>query len=78
MQGLGKRITVDADILGGKPAIRHKRISVQTILEFLAAGDSVDEILEQYPTLEREDIYACLKFASSMLENNFAIEPVLA
>jgi uncharacterized protein (DUF433 family) len=78
MQGLGNRITVDADILGGKPAIRHKRISVQTILEFLAAGDSIDEILEQYPTLEREDIYACLEFASAIVQNNFAIEPVLA
>lgn len=78
MQSLGNRITVDPDVLGGKPTIRHKRISVQTILEFLAAGDSVDEILEQYPTLEREDIYACLKFASSILQNNFAIEPVLA
>lgn len=78
MESLGNRITVDPAILGGKPVIRRKRIAVQTILEFLAAGDSVDEILDQYPSLEREDVYACLKFASSILQNNFEIEPVLA
>ena len=78
MQGLGNRITVDVDVLGGKPAIRHKRISVQTILEFLASGDTVEDILKQYPSLEREDVYACLEFASAILQNNFEIEPVLA
>lgn len=78
MDGLGQRITVGPAVCGGKPVIRGKRISVQTILEFLAAGDSIDEILKQYPTLEQEEIYACLKFASSLMQNNFEIEPVLA
>lgn len=77
MDSVGKRITVDPAILGGKPAIRGKRISVQTVLEFLAAGDTPAEILEQYPTLEEADIYACLKFPSSLMQNNFEIEPVL-
>ncbi|WP_206106481.1 DUF433 domain-containing protein [Ilyomonas limi] len=44
-----KRITVDNNILDGKPCIRGKRISVQTILEFLSAGDSHEDILYQYP-----------------------------
>lgn len=78
MTVLGERITVDPEICGGKPVIRGKRITVQTILEFMAAGDSIETILDQYPTLEKEDIFACLSFASSLMRNNFAIEPVLA
>lgn len=78
MSGLEDRITIDPDLLNGKPAIRGQRIAVQTILEFLAAGDSVDEILAEYPSLEREDIYACIYFAASLMGNNFAIVPVLA
>lgn len=78
MSDLTGRITVDPAICGGKPTIRGKRITVQTILEFLAAGDSIDEILDHYPTLEKEDILACLSFASTLMRNNFEIEPVLA
>lgn len=78
MNKLAERITVDPAICNGKPTIRGQRITVHTILGFLAAGDSIDDILEQYPTLERDDIYACLKFASSLMQNNFEIEPVLA
>lgn len=77
MEKLAERITFDPGICNGKPIIRGQRIAVQTILGFLAAGDSIDEILEQYPTLERADIYACLAFASSLMQNNFEIEPVL-
>lgn len=78
MSEIEERITIDPNICNGKPTIRNKRIPVQTILEFLSNGDSVEEILEQYPTLEREDIYACLKFASNLMENNYVIEPVIA
>ncbi len=59
------RITLDPDICNGKPTIRGKRITVQTILEFLGAGESREEILHQYPSLEVEDIDACLAFAAS-------------
>ncbi len=65
------RITIDENILNGKPSIRGKRISVQTILEFLSAGDSAEEILKQYPSLEKEDINACLKFASMLMDRNY-------
>ncbi len=78
MEVLEERITIDPDMLNGKPAIRGQRIAVQTILEFLGNGDQVDEILEQYPSLEREDIYACLRFASNLMQNNYRIESVLA
>ncbi len=63
MKDVTDRITIDEKICNGKPTIRGKRITVQTILEFLSAGESVEEILHQYPSLEREDINACLNFA---------------
>ncbi len=70
------RITIDEDICNGKPTIRGKRITVQTVLEFLGAGETVDEILYQYPSLEKEDIAACLKFASSLMDRNYVIRSV--
>ena len=62
MQVISDRITNDENICNGKPTIRGKRIAVQKILEFLGAGESIEEVLNQYPSLEREDITACLKF----------------
>ncbi len=70
-----ERIIIDPEILNGKPSIRGTRISVQTVLEFLSAGDSIDEVLENYPSLTREDVYACLGFASNLLDRNFVIQP---
>ena len=58
-----ERITVRAEILGGKPVIRDMRIAVEHVLGMLAAGDSVETILREYPVLEPEDIQACLLFA---------------
>ena len=58
-----KRITVRSDIFGGKPIIRDMRFAVEHVLGMLAAGDSVETILEQYELLEPEDIQACLVFA---------------
>ena len=58
-----KRITVRADVFGGKPIIRDMRISVENILGMLAAGDTAQEILREYPFLEPEDVQACLLFA---------------
>jgi uncharacterized protein (DUF433 family) len=60
---LTDRITVAPNLCNGKPTIRGMRITVQTVLEFLAAGDSKQEILESYPILEPEDIDACLDYA---------------
>ena len=58
-----KRITVRSDIFGGKPIIRDMRFAVEHVLGKLAAGDSVETILDQYELLEPEDIQACLVFA---------------
>ena len=59
-----KRITINPSIFGGKPIIRGQRVAVEHILGMLAAGSNVEEILEGYPFLEREDIQACLIFAN--------------
>jgi uncharacterized protein (DUF433 family) len=61
---LSERIVVDPEILAGKPVIRGTRIAVEFILELLAAGQSENEILTNYPGLTREDILACLSYAS--------------
>jgi uncharacterized protein (DUF433 family) len=58
------RITVDPEVCNGKPTIRGRRITVQTILEFLGAGESREEILRQYPSLEPADLDACVAFAA--------------
>lgn len=70
------RITVHPDLLNGKPAIRGKRIAVQTVLEFLAAGESREEILRQYPSLEPEDIAACLSFAAQLMDASYTLERI--
>jgi uncharacterized protein (DUF433 family) len=76
METIADRITIDDRICNGKPTIRNKRINVNTILEFLSSGDSREEILLQYPSLENEDIDACLKFASELMNRNFTIKEV--
>ncbi|RZJ99257.1 MAG: DUF433 domain-containing protein [Flavobacterium sp.] len=76
MEYIADRITIDEKVCNGKPTIRGKRITVQTILEFLSSGESKDEILFQYPSLVKEDIDACLKFASDLMGRNFTIKTV--
>jgi len=71
-----KRITFNPKILGGKPIIRGMRIAVEHILGMLAAGSSVEELLEGYPFLEKEDIQACLVYAYRMVAHE-RIEPTL-
>jgi len=62
-----ERIVVDAGILAGKPVIRGTRIAVEFIVELLAAGQQESEILRNYPGLTREDILACLAYASYLV-----------
>ena len=62
------RITLNPEILFGKPSIRNMRYSVEMILGLLAAGMTNNEILEDYPDLELEDIFACLLFATKLVK----------
>jgi len=68
---LDGRITINPDVCNGKPTIRGKRIAAQTILEFLGAGETEEEILRQYPSLEPDDIRACLQFAALLMNNRY-------
>jgi len=76
MENLTDRITVANDICNGKPVIRGTRITVQTILEFLGAGDSKEEILHQYPSLVAEDIDACVRFAANLMSHQYSVKAI--
>ena len=67
------RIELNPDICNGKPVVSGTRITVQTVLEFLAAGDSVEDVLEEYPRLTRADVQACLDYASRVMGNRFSV-----
>ena len=65
-----RRITVRPDVFGGKPIVRDLRISVELIVSLLAQGMSVDEILDDYPALEPDDIRACLAYARAVIAHD--------
>jgi uncharacterized protein (DUF433 family) len=71
-----KGISISPDICNGRPVIKGTRIAVQTILEFLGAGDSIDEVLKEYPSLEKEDVYACIKYASKLMANRYEVQEI--
>lgn len=66
MESLIERITIDPEVCHGKPTIRGLRYPVENMLELLASGMSIEELLEDYPDLEREDFLACLNYASKL------------
>jgi uncharacterized protein (DUF433 family) len=70
MEELIKRITIDPKICNGKPVIRGMRITVTTILEYLAAGETSENILKAYPSLEMDDIKACLEYAKRVADKS--------
>jgi uncharacterized protein (DUF433 family) len=69
-QTLLTRITADPSIFGGKPIVRGMRISVELILSLLAQGEKPEEILDDYPGLEQEDIRACIAYAHAVIAHD--------
>ena len=67
MSQLLARITITPEICHGKPVIRGLRYPVESMLEHLAAGDSIEDLLVEFPDLERDDLLACLEFAARAL-----------
>ena len=61
------RITIDPLICHGKPVVRGLRYPVQTILEWLSSGMTIDELILDYPDLEKDDFLACIEYASKMM-----------
>jgi uncharacterized protein (DUF433 family) len=74
MENLLQRVTFDQNVLRGKPVIRGLRVSVEMILELLAKGSSRQEILEDYPVLEPEDIQAALTYAQQLVAGEVVLD----
>jgi uncharacterized protein (DUF433 family) len=69
MPNLSDRITVNPEQCGGRPCVRGMRIRVSDVLELLATGLTTQQVLEELPDLEPEDIGACLRFASRRIDH---------
>jgi len=63
-----ERISIDPEICHGQACVKGTRIPVHQIVRMLANGDTIEELLQDYPSLEREDILACLDYAASLAE----------
>ena len=70
------KIIIDPNICNGLPTIQGTRITAQTVLEFLSAGDSIEAVLEEYPTLAREDVLACFAYSARLLGHHFSVQAV--
>jgi len=71
-----ERISINPNICHGKPCIKGTRIWVSLILDFLASGDSIEDILREYPHLTREDIQACIAYGAEASRERFISVPV--
>jgi len=67
-QTLINRITIDPEVCHGKPTIRGLRYPVDTMLELMASGMSTDELLADYPDLQKEDFLACIEYAAKLIQ----------
>lgn len=70
------RISINPNICFGKPCIRGHRIWVSLILDLLAGGATIEELLEEYPGVEREDILACIAYGAEMTRDSYVEIPV--
>lgn len=68
MENLISRITINPDVCHGKPTVRNRRYPVEMILDLLSSGMTFQELLEDYPALENEDILACLAYAAKLTD----------
>lgn len=70
------RISIDPNICFGKPCIRGHRLWVSLILDYLAGGSTIEEILEAYPSIEREDVLACIAYAAEITGDYYVEIPL--
>jgi uncharacterized protein (DUF433 family) len=68
MENLLSRITLNPEINHGKPGIRNTRYMVEAILEYLSGGDSIEDVLAEFPDLDREDVRACIAYATASMK----------
>lgn len=76
MNPLLERISINPNICFGKPCIRGTRIWVSLILDFLANGMSIEEILREYPHLVVQDVYACIAYGAEMARERYVSIPL--
>ncbi len=67
-----ERVSVDPAICHGQACVRGTRIPVHQLVHMLANGDSIEDLLQEYPSLSREDVLACLDYAASLAEEQIA------
>lgn len=68
------RIEINPEVCNGRPVIRGTRITVDTVLGYLSAGDSVDDVLQAHPRIEREDVLACIDYARRLSSARSTVE----
>lgn len=68
------RIELNSAVCNGRPVVRGTRITVQTVLSYLSAGDTVEDVLQAYPRLTREDVLACLEYARRLSDLHTTVE----
>jgi len=73
-----QRVTVNPEVCHGKPSIRNTRMTVEAILEYLAAGDTVEDILAEFDYLEREDVFAAIAYAAKVMQMKNVVIPFAA
>ena len=76
IKNLLSRIAIDPNICSGKPCIKGHRIWVSLILDLLAAGETIEEILQAYPSINREDILACIAYGAEIARDSYTEIPL--
>jgi uncharacterized protein (DUF433 family) len=71
-----RKIVISPDVCNGQPTFEGTRITAQTVLEFLGAGDSAKDIVRQYPALSEEDILEAVRFSSRLMRHHFVVRDV--
>ena len=71
-----RKIVIHPDICNGQPTIEGTRVAVRTVLEFLSAGDGIDDVLADYPTLTRDDVLACLAYSARLMKHHYSVQAV--
>ena len=71
-----RQIIIDPNICNGQPVIEGTRITAATVVEFLSAGDTIEDVLAAYPTLTRDDVLACLAYSARMMKHHFSVQAV--
>ncbi len=71
-----RKIVISPDVCNGQPTFEGTRISVQTVLEFLGAGDSPEDVVKEYPNLSIEDVREALRYSSRLMRHHFVVRDV--